>query len=118
MISIPALLMLFWVHTIADFPLQSDTMAKNKSSSNAWLFIHVAIYASCFWPFIFALGVWRTWGFITITFIAHFATDYVTSRMTTKYWKAERRHAFFVTIGVDQALHLSALVLTYWALSR
>jgi hypothetical protein len=118
MISIPAFLCLLWVHIVADVVFQTNTMAINKSKSNLWLFIHVSIYSGCFWPFIFVLGFWKTWWLITLTFIAHFATDYVTSRMTSKFWKVERRHAFFVTIGIDQGLHMTALILTYWLLSR
>lgn len=105
MISITVLLLLIWTHTVADFALQTDAMAINKSSSNKWLAIHVGIYAACLIPFgpVFAL----------VNFALHFVTDWVTSRMTSRLWKAGRRHEFFVVIGIDQALHLTALVLTY-----
>lgn len=105
MISIPVLLLMVWMHTVADFALQTDTMAINKSTSNKWLAIHVGIYAACLIPF----GPW----FALVNFALHFATDWVTSRITSRLYKEGKRHAFFVVIGVDQALHLTALVLTF-----
>src|SRR5882672_3322828 len=97
---------LAWVHAFADFVMQSDKMAISKSSSNKWLLLHVGIYALCLVPF--------GWRFALVNFAAHFCTDWVTSRATTKLWKAGERHWFFVMIGADQALHMTALVLTYW----
>ena len=98
-------LALVWVHTLADFALQSDKMAINKSSSNKWLALHVAIYSLPMMLF--------GWRFALANFAAHFCTDWVTSRMTSRLWKAGERHWFFVVIGIDQALHMTALVLTY-----
>lgn len=100
-----AFLALIWAHTFADFVLQSDKMAINKSSSNRWLALHVGIYAICLVPF----GV----TFALVNFAAHFCTDWVTSRITSRLWKAGERHWFFVVIGIDQALHMSALLLAY-----
>lgn len=47
-----------------------------------------------------------------INAVAHFAIDAVTSRMTTRFFLADRRHAFFVTIGFDQFLHLALAIWT------
>jgi hypothetical protein len=105
-VSVWIIVALVWVHTFADFALQSDKMAINKSSSNRWLALHVGIYATCLLPF--------GWKFALVNFAAHFATDWVTSRITSKLWKAGERHWFFVVIGIDQALHFTALILTYW----
>jgi hypothetical protein len=106
MISVPILLLLVWVHTIADFVFQTDKMAINKSSSNRWLTLHVWVYIL---PFMVLFGP----SFAAVNFLLHWATDYVSSRMTSKLWKAGKRHAFFVVIGIDQALHMTALILTY-----
>lgn len=103
--SIGVILVLVWMHFIADFVLQTDWMAKNKSSSNVALTIHVVLYSI---PFI-----WFGWVYAIVNGMLHFATDYVTSRVTSHFWKTEQRHLFFVVIGADQALHMTALFATY-----
>lgn len=94
-----------WLHFLSDFILQSDRMALNKSSSWKWLGIHCVVYAL---PFALVLG----WRYAVVNAGLHFIIDAVTSRVTTHLWKQEKRHAFFTVIGLDQALHLSCLVLT------
>lgn len=103
--SLTVALVLVWLHIIADFVLQSDRIALAKSHDNEALAKHVAIYSL---PFF-----WFGWQFVMANLAAHFVTDYITSRLTTKLWLANKRHWFFVTIGVDQGLHLSTLFVTY-----
>lgn len=99
------LLALIWMHWFADFILQSDRIAINKSSSNQILLWHVTLYGVCFvgFGFMFAL----------VNAVLHFATDWCTSRITKRLWLAEERHWFFVVIGVDQAIHMTCLLGTY-----
>lgn len=113
---------LLFAHFVGDGLLQSDWMALNKSKSNYALYIHAMVYSLCFAP----------WGFrfFLITFVCHFATDYVTSRCTSKLWffkpwemaengtpltwiaSGGNRHWFFVMILFDQFLHFAQLALT------
>lgn len=104
-IELTTILLLVWMHFIADFVLQSDKMAKNKSSSNKWLLAHVATYSLVFIPIglVYAL----------VNFALHFIVDYFTSRITKRLYAGGKIHWFFVVIGVDQALHLTALFGTY-----
>ena len=103
--DVTVLLALVWTHWFADFILQSDRIAVNKSSSNQILLWHVALYGACFlW-----VGVW----FAVVNAVLHFATDWCTSRVTKKLWLAEQRHWFFVVIGFDQAIHMTCLFVTY-----
>jgi len=99
------IIMLIWMHFVADFVLQSDSMAKNKSTSNKWLGLHIFVYSI---PFIY-FG----WLFAIVNGIAHFITDYITSRITSRLWKAGKVHYFFVVIGFDQAVHITTLFVTY-----
>lgn len=99
------ILLLVWLHFVGDFILQTDKMALNKSKEMDWLLLHCAVYAV---PFLY-FGL----PFALVNFALHFFTDMVTSRVTSTLWKMEKRHCFFVVIGLDQAIHLSCLLLTY-----
>ena len=78
---------------------------KNKSKSNLVLLQHVLIYGLPFYLFGALFAV--------VNVILHFIVDWCTSRITSKLWTAGKVHWFFVTIGFDQALHMSCLILTY-----
>jgi hypothetical protein len=97
---------LIWIHFVADFMFQTDKIAIAKSSSNRALALHVAIYTLPFFYF----GVW----FALLNAALHFATDWCTSRATTYLWKKGDRHNFFVVIGLDQAIHMTCLLTTFW----
>lgn len=85
-------------HFIADFVAQDDRMAKNKSTDFGWLTFHCVIYALCFsWTL--------NMEFVFIIFAVHFVTDFFTSKITSKLYKAKEYHYFFVVIGFDQLLH-------------
>ena len=96
---------LFWLHFIADFVLQSDEIARTKSKCNLILLLHVTIYSL---PFL-----WFGWLFAFVNGAAHFITDYFTSRATSRLHKAGKNHWFFVVVGFDQAIHLTTLFVTY-----
>lgn len=100
-----AVIALVWTHWIADFILQSDSMALNKSKSNFWLGIHVLVYSICF--------LWVGWKFALLNGILHFVTDYITSRINSQLLTLPSKHWFFTCVGFDQAIHLTCLVLTY-----
>ncbi len=99
------ILAIIWIHWLADFVLQTDKMAKGKSKSNAWLCYHIAVYTLPW--FVFG------WKFAFINAAAHFATDYISSRITSRLWAKGQVHNFFAVIGLDQAIHMTTLVCTY-----
>ena len=127
MISLYTIFYILIIHWFADFVFQTDWQAKNKSSSMVALLDHTTAY-SVFWilPFLglcfinhielVNLRIPAT--FIFITFLAHTATDYYTSRLNTKLYKAGKTHQFFVSIGFDQILHYVQLFLTYYYLTK
>jgi hypothetical protein len=95
---------LIWLHFLGDFVLQSRKMADNKSTSLNWLLFHVVIYSS-----VLCLISWRL---AIINGVFHFLIDGATSNMTKEFYKDGKIHAFFTTIGFDQALHLTILYFT------
>jgi len=123
MISIIVVVAILVNHFVADFVLQSDWMAKNKSFNDNALVLHVFIYTFALMPlyFVFKYNGDNTMifaGFIIANFYLHVATDYVTSRLNTYLWKKGQVHYFFVSVGFDQLLHYSALFSTYWFFIR
>ena len=96
------------VHFLADFCLQTDEQAQRKSFDIHFLNYHVATY-SLVW-FLFLLGLdnvkfINVLYFIIITYISHFTTDYITSRIGKTFWDKKDTHNGFVVVGIDQILH-------------
>lgn len=102
------MLALVWLHFLADFVFQTDWMALRKSSQNGPLAAHVLVYSLFLLPF--------GWKYAALNGLAHFATDWCSSRVSKALWERGARHGFFVVVGFDQALHLTALVL-FWRFS-
>lgn len=109
-------LALLATHWVADFVCQTHWQATNKSKDNYALAQHVMYYAGVLLlssNFIFP----KTPFVIVVLYVAfnailHFATDYITSRITSKLWAANRTHDFFVVVGLDQLIHQTTLALT------
>lgn len=99
------ILVIIWLHFFGDFILQSDRLAINKSKNNLILLEHVTLYSL---PFLY-FGI----EYAIINAALHFVIDWCTSRTTSYFWQRDLRHWFFVTIGFDQALHLTCLITTY-----
>ena len=116
--TLTAILIVLFGHWFADFVLQNRYMAENKSRDWMALSLHVAVYTLALGPFV----VWvlppdfmLIWGYLAINGAAHFVTDAVTSRITTRLWKAGRTHNFFAVVGFDQFIHHATLLGTlYW----
>jgi len=141
------ILLIPFIHWIADFVCQTDYQAINKSKEWNSLLNHTIIY-SLIWAGVIILtnaisvlvtdeGYFYTkmcW-FPVITFACHTATDYYTSRVNSslipkrilhpidkEYSKQEDMldsfHGFFVSVGFDQFLHYSQLFITYYLLIK
>ncbi len=130
------LLGVWFCHWIADFVVQTDWQAKNKSKNNWALTDHAISYFytfllfGCYWELIFGLsniltskqnyefaGNWIV--FCLINTPIHWITDYFTSRLNSKLWAKGDTHTFFESVGFDQFLHAVALFLTYsWIVVR
>jgi hypothetical protein len=104
------LIILFALHWVADFFLQSDWMAVNKSKSNKALGAHIGVYTA-----VMLIATLNP-VFAIVNGLIHGAIDYVTSRISSKFHKAGDIHNFFVVIGFDQFLHIVTLLVTYYFL--
>ena len=118
MISLQILAIILVTHFLADFALQTPEQAIQKSTSDKQLLWHVSTYTAV-WLFVsFGIlgGLIKPILFIFFTFVTHYNTDYVTSRIVKTYREKEDYHNMFVVIGADQVLHYTQLFLTYWIL--
>jgi hypothetical protein len=106
------------VHWLADFVLQSHWMSVNKSKRIDALATHVAVYTGTL-----LVGAGLIFGvrqtvplllFVGVNGLLHFATDFVTSRITSRLWQLKREHDFFVVVGLDQLIHQATLAATLW----
>lgn len=102
--EIKIFLMIVWIHCISDFWLQSDYIANNKSKYIECLLTHCGIYSIPFLIFGFEYAL--------INGVLHFIVDYFSSALTSHFHVRGQRHWFFVAIGVDQAIHMTCLILT------
>jgi len=111
------ILIILFIHWVADFLFQTQKMAMNKSSDNYQLFLHVLVYSSVWFVVgIFFFDFFNVLLFTLATFILHFSTDYVTSRWTGFLYKRGKFYgfpSFFSVIGLDQFLHYLQLILCY-----
>lgn len=142
---------LLCAHFIADFVCQSDWMAANKSKQWNALLAHVVVYTVALMAVVAAVGSWGLGrgsdpagpylAFAAVNGVAHFVTDAITSRITSRLWFFQReagiwqlapymvprddrqiinpwtpiegkRHWFFVAIGADQLIHAVTLIAT------
>lgn len=131
--EIVTILAILFLHWVADFVFQKELWAVNKSKSNHHLTAHVLMYSFIIamgMALIFYLTVYNMIGsiamgifFAIISYIFHWCTDYVTSRIVAK--RFARKHygsdipnfGAFTVIGIDQFLHYCQLLLTYYLLT-
>ena len=113
--SFYTILIILLVHFLADFGLQTDQQAKKKSTDIAFLAYHVSTYSLVWFGVTWAMYTNAVYAllFSLITFIAHYITDYFTSRIGKPFWEAGNTHFGFVVIGADQILHYIQLLLTH-----
>lgn len=112
------------IHWIADFIFQSEKWAINKSKSNKILLYHCLTYSLIwFFPIFFISdSILGTLAFVEITFVFHYVTDYVTSRIVSRKFKRGDHGSpipnfgAFSIIGLDQLLHYLQLILTWYIL--
>lgn len=117
MITLYSIITIIVCHWLFDFFWQTDKMAQGKSKNNSDLFDHICVYTiglvvcTALNGSILNNYAWLYW--IAINSIAHFFTDYITSRASSNLWEKKEVHDFFVTIGADQMIHYITLFGTF-----
>lgn len=119
MIDVALLIWILIGHYIADFLLQSRNVANNKSKDTLVLAKHVLIYTGFFFVWLYnpliifhKTSVVSYLFYVIINGILHFITDFVTSRISSVFFKREDYYKGFAIIGLDQLLHTITLILT------
>jgi hypothetical protein len=118
------------LHFIGDWLLQSNWMALNKSRNTLALVTHVLVMSCAMLIGMAAIGYDDRLAFTFISFnaLAHYATDAITSQITSELWfmvpalspngkpnglftydTGNKRYWFFITIGADQLIHYATL---------
>lgn len=127
--TIGFILYILTAHFVSDFIMQTDEMAKGKSTSIYWLNRHILSYGSTlayflifnnivlllngvYDPNVYVLGL----TYVIINMGLHWVTDYFTSKQTSRLWAEQKVHDFFVMIGLDQLIHATCLIITFYLL--
>lgn len=114
MIEIKLILFILLIHFLADFALQTHWQASNKSTNFIALNQHVFSY-SIIW--LIASYIWfeseYALLFWLITYTAHLATDFFSSKASKHFFDKEDYHNGFVIIGIDQVAHYIQLIFTF-----
>ncbi len=95
------------VHWMADFILQSDYVAKNKSKSMLVLAQHCLIYGG-------VMFLVFNWQYALFNALVHYIVDFFTSRLNSYLWNKKDVHNFFLVIGFDQLLQYVCLFTSYF----
>jgi len=100
------LMLIFFVHWFADWFSQPRFIGNNKSK-NVWILgLHVMIYTL----FMTIFG----WKFALVNGAIHFVVDFISSKLTTIFYRNQKWWAFFTTIGFDSYIHHITLLVTYF----
>ena len=94
------------MHFVFDFIFQSHWMASNKSKSNKALGAHVTVYSIglIIIAMNYNLSLYNSFLWVSFNTVAHFITDYFTSRASSKRF-GNNWHDFFCVVGADQVIH-------------
>jgi hypothetical protein len=120
---------ILWIilaHWYADFVFQTHWQASNKSKNWNALTRHVFVYTlimtlSVAWMYSSFTEIFNNSRtlllFASVTYVAHFVTDAITSRISSRLFAKQDYHKFFEVVGFDQFLHYTQLFLTLMYLS-
>lgn len=107
------ILYILTAHFVADFVLQTTWIGLNKSKDSTVLALHCLIYtfALCVLMFPLLKGDAAQYAVLNGA-ILHLPTDFISSKLSSKYHSEGRLYAFWKVIGLDQLAHYAGLFLT------
>jgi NhaP-type Na+/H+ or K+/H+ antiporter len=113
---------LLLVHYIADFIVQSQKSAENKSHSFRALWEHIFSYYAfslvsiCLPALLISptntLNIGLIY-YVACVSVLHMITDFFTSKFNAKMYKSKKTKLFWVGIGGDQLLHQIQIIYFY-----
>ena len=109
------LVIIFIMHFVAGYFLQSKRISKLKREKKRYLFQHVGIYTLFFivlTPLLLNLTFVQGLIYSLLNGLLHLIVDYITGRFKNRYFDKESLN-YKLTVGVDYTLHLSILMLSY-----
>lgn len=112
---IKTFVLIFVMHVVAGFFLQSKKISKLKREQKRYLFLHVGIYTLffiIFSPILLGLTIVQGLVYSLMNGVLHLIVDYITGRFKVKYFE-KYNFKYKLTVVVDYALHLSILIITY-----
>jgi hypothetical protein len=109
------ILILLFMHSVADFVLQGERLSKLKATKIVSLFLHVGVYTALFIivsPLVLGLTFMQGLVFSLVNGGAHLLVDLTTSKLKLRFWdKNESR--YFAVISFDHFAHVAILIATY-----
>jgi hypothetical protein len=106
-------------HWFGDYVFQTEKMGLEKSKSLSRLLEHTLTYSLFMFGYMLlrhSFSFNSAMHFFFITLLAHTLTDFISSRLTSYYYKKNKMYGFpgfWTIIGLDQVFHIFQLVLTY-----
>ena len=99
-----ALLVLFWLHFVGDYPLQGEFLANFKGKYDYLLFCHAVIWTGTISAGLIYLGIFSYWK-IAMLLIGHFLIDRWKAR------KINKEYALTKDLWIDQGLHMVQIII-------
>jgi len=109
------LVLIFVMHIVAGFFLQSKKISKMKRENKLYLFQHVGIYTLffvIFSPVLLNLTLLNGLEYSLINGVLHLIVDFTTGKFKVKY-SEKTNFKYKLIVFIDYTLHLSMLMSTY-----
>jgi len=113
-------ILIFVMHFVAGYFMQSKELSKLKREKKRYLFYHVSLYTLffiVFSPLVLHLTFLQGLAFSLFNGVLHFFIDYSTGQFKNKYFEKDKLK-FNLTVGIDYTLHLTILMISYFFLIK